>query len=228
MDVALTKIAGAQRQLDAAIRMFFAGEDELAIHTVAAASYRVLHDLNQKRGKRLVPYEAWHYGTFQVALAFATGTENELPEPLRVLGDNEIIIGLSGLIRSHILKLGKVPDFQDFIVRVPPEEWQRFNLISNFLKHADRDPHKFLTLTEGEELKLISDAVYAYIRLMHHLTTEMRVFFAYVSVLLEDPSGLDDAQTAIFNGLKKLDTGERRQACIEMIDVLQRSPTKKN
>lgn len=41
--LALTKVADAQRQLDAAIRMFFAEEDELAIHTAAAAAYRVLH-----------------------------------------------------------------------------------------------------------------------------------------------------------------------------------------
>ena len=47
----ITKIAAAKRQLDAAIRMFFAGEDELAVHTIAAAAFRVLRDLHKKRGK---------------------------------------------------------------------------------------------------------------------------------------------------------------------------------
>ena len=48
--IAVTKIAAAQRQLDAAIRMMLSDEDELAVHTVAAASYRILRDLKQKRG----------------------------------------------------------------------------------------------------------------------------------------------------------------------------------
>jgi hypothetical protein len=43
----LNKLAAAQRQLCAAIRLFFAGEDELAVHTVASAAYRVLSDLRK-------------------------------------------------------------------------------------------------------------------------------------------------------------------------------------
>ena len=46
----VTKLAAAERQLRAAIRMYFAGEDELAIHTVASAAYRVLADLKTERG----------------------------------------------------------------------------------------------------------------------------------------------------------------------------------
>jgi hypothetical protein len=40
----VTKLAAAKRQMDAAIRMFFTQEAELAIHTLAivAAAFRVL------------------------------------------------------------------------------------------------------------------------------------------------------------------------------------------
>ena len=48
--VHITKFAAAQRQLRAAIRMFFVEEDELAIHTVASAAYRLLVDLKKDRG----------------------------------------------------------------------------------------------------------------------------------------------------------------------------------
>src|SRR5258707_14790954 len=48
--VHVTKLAAAGRQLQAAIRMYFAEEDELAIHTVTAASYRLLADLKAERG----------------------------------------------------------------------------------------------------------------------------------------------------------------------------------
>jgi len=46
----VTKLSAAQRQLRAAIRMFFAGEDELAIHTVASAAYRIIADLKGSEG----------------------------------------------------------------------------------------------------------------------------------------------------------------------------------
>jgi len=47
----LTKQTSAQRQLDAAIRILFAGEDMLAIHTIVSAAYNVLTDLDNKSGK---------------------------------------------------------------------------------------------------------------------------------------------------------------------------------
>lgn len=47
----LTKQAAAQRQLDAAVRILFAGEDALAVHTIVAAAHNVLSDLDNKSGK---------------------------------------------------------------------------------------------------------------------------------------------------------------------------------
>ena len=46
----VTKFAAAERQLRAGIRLFFEEEDELAIHTVASAAYRLLSDLKDDRG----------------------------------------------------------------------------------------------------------------------------------------------------------------------------------
>ena len=45
----LTKIEAAQRQLDAAIRMFFADDDWVSIHTLVGASGRILRDLSEQR-----------------------------------------------------------------------------------------------------------------------------------------------------------------------------------
>jgi hypothetical protein len=45
----ITKIEGAQRQLDFAIRAFFEDGDSLAIHTLAHAAFKVLYDLYPKR-----------------------------------------------------------------------------------------------------------------------------------------------------------------------------------
>jgi hypothetical protein len=49
--VHLTKLAAAQRQLNAAIRMLLRNEDELAVHTVAAAAFRILRDIKKKHGR---------------------------------------------------------------------------------------------------------------------------------------------------------------------------------
>jgi hypothetical protein len=46
----ITKLEAARRQLDAAIRMLFAGEDPLAIHALAMAAFRLLRDLSEKQG----------------------------------------------------------------------------------------------------------------------------------------------------------------------------------
>ena len=47
----ITKQASAQRQLDAAIRILFSGEDVLAIHTIVSAAHNVLTDIDNKSGK---------------------------------------------------------------------------------------------------------------------------------------------------------------------------------
>src|SRR5260221_5624954 len=49
--VHINKLAAGERQLRAAIRMFFAEEDALAIHTVASAAYGILKDLKAERGQ---------------------------------------------------------------------------------------------------------------------------------------------------------------------------------
>jgi hypothetical protein len=41
----ITKASAAQRQIDAAIRLLFSGEDSLAVHTVAAAGCGLIRDL---------------------------------------------------------------------------------------------------------------------------------------------------------------------------------------
>ena len=49
--VHVTKVAAAQRQIDAAIRMLFAGEDALAVHILVAAGHTILVDLDGRRDR---------------------------------------------------------------------------------------------------------------------------------------------------------------------------------
>lgn len=52
--VSITKLSAAQRQIDAAIRILFSGEDALAVHTLVAAAHAIVLDLAAKRN--VTPY----------------------------------------------------------------------------------------------------------------------------------------------------------------------------
>ena len=48
--IIVTKIEAARRQLRTAIELWFYDGDPISIHTLAAASHQVVHDLNKKNG----------------------------------------------------------------------------------------------------------------------------------------------------------------------------------
>jgi hypothetical protein len=48
----ISKIDAARRQLDCAIELWFLDKDEASIHTLAAAAYKIIHDLKEHRGIR--------------------------------------------------------------------------------------------------------------------------------------------------------------------------------
>ena len=50
----LNKLEAARRQICLAIRLSFEGEDTLGIHTIAHASFRLLENIADKRGKSCV------------------------------------------------------------------------------------------------------------------------------------------------------------------------------
>ena len=48
--IRVSKLDAARRQLDCAIELWFADMDDVSIHTLAAAAYQVIHDINKKKG----------------------------------------------------------------------------------------------------------------------------------------------------------------------------------
>ena len=74
--VYITKLSAAQRQLDAAIRILFSGEDILAVHTVVAAAHRIILDLAEKRD--LAPYTE-SIGT-TIATLYRQQFKEEIPQ----------------------------------------------------------------------------------------------------------------------------------------------------
>jgi hypothetical protein len=60
-EIRIDKISAARRQIDAAIRMTFGGEDPVAIHSVIAAANQIVRDLCARHG-RIETYKN-HFGS---------------------------------------------------------------------------------------------------------------------------------------------------------------------
>jgi len=73
-DVHITKQAAAQRQIEAAVRILFAEEDPLAVHTVVAAAHNILVDLANKNEKQPVLDDAYSYALKQLHKHFPDKT----------------------------------------------------------------------------------------------------------------------------------------------------------
>lgn len=53
--IRINKLGAAARQIDASVRMTFSNEDPAAIHTIAAAAFRIVHDIC-KQNKKVESY----------------------------------------------------------------------------------------------------------------------------------------------------------------------------
>lgn len=140
--VHVTKLAAAQRQLRAAIRMFFAQEDELAVHTVASAAYRLIADLKNGRGRDEVA-DYYLISVFYVVRDYHRG---RLPK--HFTDDPEAMKWIQEIAEK--LRITESTKIEDVRVSVSPETarqyWLKRNRVANFLKHADRDAREHVSL----------------------------------------------------------------------------------
>ncbi len=57
----ITKLDAAKRQLESALLLYFNYCDPVSIHTLCAAAYNILRDVNAKRGGELMVKDMWQY-----------------------------------------------------------------------------------------------------------------------------------------------------------------------
>lgn len=79
--IELDKLAVAREQLDAAIELFFASDNLIAVHTLTAAAYNVLRDLALKQGSEFPFIKTGFLATLKssekkAALAYLNAPEN--------------------------------------------------------------------------------------------------------------------------------------------------------
>jgi hypothetical protein len=215
--VYVTKVAAAQRQLDAAIRMTLVDEDALAIHTVAAAAYRILRDIKKQRNHRELN-ERLGTGLFHLARDLVSGEIEELPEQVRKASPlfSKLVDHVVFLIRN-----GKITSPKDVfaMLRFTGEEsyWRQFNQSANFLKHADIDVNNRLREGALDNNTLLLSAVCAYSELMGTITPEMQSIAYY---LLGDttefrPRGWTDSDAKQFRAFSP---GQRRKYCAALLE----------
>jgi hypothetical protein len=176
--VHINKVAASGRQLDAAIRMFFSHEDELAIHTVASAAFRVLRDVTNSRGRNFT-VDVLRRGIVVLARDYANGT---LPEATRKLIENTPLMGSIQEISDNIRAAGDGFDPTSIKMRGVSEQRAWPSKSANFLKHADRDPDELLAVSDLNNEHLLIGATVAYLQLIQATTPEMTAYLAYWSV----------------------------------------------
>ena len=215
--VHITKLAAAQRQLRAAVRIFFSGEDELAVHTVASAAYRLLQDLKAYRGRD----EVGDYYLTKIFYCVREYLRGKLPSYLA--NDPETMNWIRKL--ADEIPIDSDSKFTDFSASVSPsmakEFWQKRNVVSNFLKHADHDPTAAISLDQIDNLQLLMQTYSAYVDLVHdELEAEGFVLWLYYNVASGVIEGLPSQYKDTAEKLALLKSAERLRFCSLLIREL--------
>lgn len=218
--VVINKQNAAKRQLDAAIRMFFAQEDELAIHTIVAASFTVIVDLLKKRGIEFGEREL-RIGMVEMAKQFS---EKTLPESLMKSIESspytkQILEELHEAGRSH--DGGLDPSQITFPSKkrnsIARKGWS--TKFANYLKHADTDAYELLAEHKIRNDWFLFGACYAYQQMMNAVTVEMAIFFAYWAAK-EDMAGPPQFQE-LTHKLTSIEESHRRIFCSNYIQAMK-------
>jgi hypothetical protein len=214
--VQVTKMVAAKRQLDSAIRLFFAKDDELAIHTLVAASFRVLRDITKKRG----PYfgeKVLQNGFYSIAKLYS---EAKLPEHvLKGIKD----AGLLPLIEAIIADIRAEGDkFDRSRIRImdPRKAEQRAwpSVHANFLKHADRDGDASLATGDIDNEVYLMGACASYVELMPGPPSpEMMAYISFWATKNEATPDVHPPARELANRLVSLKEEERYRACADWI-----------
>jgi len=206
----LTKLEVARRQLNAAIRMYFRDDDELAIHVVGHAAFRIIRDILRSRDND-IHESLMTRGMFEMLKAHAKGQLHS------TIGEDEAFRRFVATIPDSMLAMIAEKDFEDVQARLigynPASFWGEFNKSCNFLKHANLDPEKVLDPDRVDNLQLLGYACGGYGQLNLPPSVEMWTYLAYfMSVQPFDitfPEGLVEKVRV----LRRYEAAQRKSVC---------------
>lgn len=212
----ITKLEAAHRQLKSAIRLFFIDEDELAVHTVASAAYRLISDLKKKQGQS-EPADFYLISLFYIIRDFRNGTL-----PTYITENPELMDWVANLSSQFPIEVDlSIEDITASIDKATEASfWKTQNKTSNFLKHADHDAEDRLGVNVIGNLQLLMQAYAALTDLIENdLNSEPEgfVLWLYSSVESGDSDSLPSEYQSIGEQLLKLQGNERRLMCATLI-----------
>lgn len=221
--VVISKIAAAQRQIDAAIRMVLVGEDKLAVYTVAAAALKVLRDIMRKRGRSLVEDQHLHI----VVGAARQLLNNEYSEVLDYIRNHDpsyyaMIEYAADVIRKEETGGRRMKAEEIFKVCASNEvEFayrQRVDFPANFLKHADKDANGHWSDHGFDSETVLFEACEAYLSVMRRVTPEMLV---YTTLIMMEHGSSSESFWGPLRHVERIlegaDQTERRAICWNLL-----------
>lgn len=134
-------------------------EDELAVHTVAAAAYGLLKDIKRDRGMSEAA-DAYLTTYFYLVRDYRRGTL-----PAHMTGDADFMVEVEKTADqlSAITADSKLSDVRVSIsAALERQYWSDANRAANFLKHADRDIDATLSFDELDNSLLLIKCFCAY------------------------------------------------------------------
>ena len=211
----VTKLAAAKRQLQAAIRMYFLEEDELAIHTVASAAYGLLKDLKCDRGQSEAA-DSYRTMIFYLVRDFRRGTL-----PAHFTCDPSLMAEIERIAAqlSPITADSKLSDWQ---VTLSPalekQYWNQSNRAANFLKHADRDTDGTLALGKVDNHLLLLKCCSAYRDIApDDLGNEGLVFEAFSAANNPSHQLAESTFNSLVESMRQVPSNHRFELCNKVI-----------
>lgn len=222
-EVFVNKLAAASRQLRCAIRLYFAKEDELAIHTMAVAAYRTICSLKSHQWRQ-EPGATYLTGLFFTIRSYRRGTLSNI-----FVDDPKTMNWIRKM--AEILPITATSRLEDVRAYVSSDSakqyWKEQEIITNFLQHADYDEHRIYSMEEVNNLDLLMRVTSSYLELdQRGVGNEGFVFWVYLCVEsgMRDISELPDSFNQLFETLaaviEPLSSDERLEFCLECIDEL--------
>lgn len=175
----INKLVAAKRQIQAAIRMFFMSEDELAVHTVASAAYGLLKGVKNARSLNEAA-DIYLVSIFYLVRDYRRGT---LPTHIT---DDSIFMAEVERIAAQLSPITPDSKLSDVRASITPalekQYWNDTNRAANFLKHADRDTDEILSLDKINNELLLLKCCSAYQDVApDDLGNEGLVFMAFIT-----------------------------------------------
>lgn len=201
--------------------MFFMPEDELAVHTVAAAVYGLLKDIKRDRGMNEAA-DAYLTTFFYLVRDFRRGT---LPDHMTY---DPAFMAEAKKIADQLSPITADSKLSDVRVTITPQlerlYWNDTNRAANFLKHADRDTGGTLPVEELNTEHLLTKCFLAYQDVApDDLGNEGVVFQAFVTANNPAYQIGDTSFDSLVRSMRKVPTERRSEICHRIIQDMNAS-----